>query len=130
MDSVALATKDQIEAERIASEKAAQEKQRNRAKTYILQSKLIDLKRKLEAAQAKLEDAKQFRVMRTSEEKFAQIESAKKEVEQYKPAIQDVQDRLASGGNVSNEGLIRAGCCREGSSGFNCSCGTSIGIDA
>lgn len=106
MDSVAQATKDQVEAERIANEKAVEEKRRSQVNSEMLKVQLIDLKAKLEAAQAKLEDVKQFKMMRTSDEKFAQIESAKKEVEQFKMEIQEVQERLASGENISNNGLI------------------------
>ena len=94
MDSVAQATAGQIEKQRTTQEAALAETKRNKEHSDSLNQQLIHLKAKLEVAESKLHDTKQFQILRTADEKAAQIQRTKEEVEQIKLEISKVESEL------------------------------------
>jgi hypothetical protein len=94
MDSVAKATTEQVEAERIRKETEEANLRRQKFRVESLNHELIRLKGQLEAAYSKLEDSKQPKFLRTPDEKLAQIQQAKEEVERLKFEISKIESEL------------------------------------
>ena len=61
-----------------------------------LKQQLIDLKAQFEAAQARLGDVEQFKILRTADEKQQQIEEQTKIVETLRQQITDVEKQIVN----------------------------------
>ncbi len=103
MDSVANATKIQIEQQRQAEEAATLQAKRNKEHSDSLYERLIQCRSELEVAQMKLNDSKQFQLLRTSEEKYSQVQKARSDVDHLRLEISRVENELRGKESVSAE---------------------------
>ncbi len=101
MDSVANATKIQVEQQRQAEEAATLQAIRNKEHSDSLYEKLIQCRSELEVAQMKLNDSKQFQLLRTSDEKYAQVQKAKSDVDHLRLEISRIENELRGKESVS-----------------------------
>lgn len=103
MDSVAQATKKQIEEQRVMEEAATLQAKRNKEHSDSLYERLIQCRSELEVAQMKLNDSKQFQLLRTSDEKYAQVQKAKSDVDHLQLEISRIENELRGYESVSAE---------------------------
>lgn len=101
MDSVAQATKLQVEQQRAAEEVAQLQVKRNKEHTDSLYERLIQVRSQLESAQMKLNDSKQFQFLRTSDEKYSQVQKSKADVDHLQLEILRIENELRGQEHVS-----------------------------
>jgi hypothetical protein len=101
--ATATATKNQIEDQRAMEEAATLQAKRNKEHSDSLYERMIQCRSELEAANLKLNDAKNFKFGRTSDEKYAQVQKAKSDVDHLRLEISRIENELRGKESVSSE---------------------------